>query len=232
MEKQQVLIVEDDAHLAQLIQYNLEKSGFKSVLADTGEKALEVLKNHIPDLILLDVMLPKMDGLEVCRALKQEEKLKRIPIVMLTAKGEEVDRIVGLELGADDYVVKPFSPRELMLRIKAILRRGSNSTPEFKKDILKAGPVEIDLPKHQVHAFKKEIVLTSLEFKLLMTLVHRRGRVQTRDRLLSDVWEIQVEIDTRTIDTHVKRLREKLGKAGDWIETVRGLGYRFKEKDV
>ncbi len=228
MAKVRILIVEDDAHIAELIQYNFEKAGFECFLASSGEKGLQKAKESPVDLMILDIMLPQMDGLEVCRIVKQDEKLKKIPILMLTAKGEEVDRVVGLELGADDYVVKPFSPRELILRAKAILRRG---TQEQKQEILRIKDIEVNLPKHQVLVAKKEVVLTPLEFKLLLTLMERQGRVQTRERLLSDVWDIDVEIDTRTIDTHVKRLREKLGKAGDWIETVRGMGYRFKEKE-
>jgi len=161
--------------------------------------------------------------------IKQDPKLKNIPIIMLTAKGEEVDRVVGLELGADDYVVKPFSPRELVLRIKAILKRGKMEEPP--KDIIERGRLIIDVPKHRVMVNNKEIELTPIEFKLLITLIERNGRVQSRDQLLSDVWDIHADVFTRTVDTHIKRLREKLGKVGGQIETVRGLGYRFKEED-
>jgi DNA-binding response OmpR family regulator len=222
MSKQKILVVEDDKNISKLIAYNLEKAGYECALALTGEEALEVLKKQNVHCVILDIMLPGMDGLEVCRALKQDNKLKNIPLIMLTAKGEEVDRIVGLELGADDYMVKPFSPRELVLRIKAISRRGS--IEETRKEVIKAGGLIVDIAKHKVIVNQKEVELTPMEFKLLQALVERRGRVQTRERLLSDVWDIHAEIDTRTIDTHVKRLREKIGKLGNLIETVRGLG--------
>jgi len=229
MAKEKILVIEDDKHISKLVKYNLEKTGYDCTIVEDGEKALDVLNKQGIDLILLDIMLPKMDGFEVCRLIKQDTKLKNIPIIMLTAKGEEVDRIVGLELGADDYVIKPFSPRELMLRIKAILKRGKQE--ELPKDIIKRGTLIIDVPKHRVTVNNKEVELTPIEFKLLVTLIERKGRLQSRDRLLTDVWGIDAEIYTRTVDTHIKRLREKLGKAGDSIETVRGLGYRFKEED-
>jgi two-component system phosphate regulon response regulator PhoB len=170
-------------------------------------------------------MLPKMTGLEVCKVLKTDPTTRHIPIMMLTAKAEEIDRIVGLEFGADDYVTKPFSPREVILRIQAILRRGEAKEGEH----LSAGAITIDPARHQVSVGGKRISLTSIEFKLLRTLVQRRGRVQERDRLLNEVWGYESIIDTRTVDTHVRRLREKLGKAGDVIETVRGFGYRLRE---
>lgn len=229
MIKQNILIIEDDKHISKLVNYNLEKAGYECFVVSDGEEGLKILDKHSIDLIILDIMLPKMDGFEVCRLIKQDTKLKNIPIIMLTAKGEEVDRIVGLELGADDYMVKPFSPRELMLRIKAILKRGKQE--ELPKDIIKRGTLIIDVPKHRVTVHNKEIELTPMEFKLLVTLIERKGRVQSRDRLLTDVWGIDAEIYTRTVDTHVKRLREKLGKAGYLLETVRGLGYRFKEEN-
>jgi DNA-binding response OmpR family regulator len=172
-------------------------------------------------------MLPQMDGFEVCRHIKQEKKYKDIPIIMLTAKGEEIDRIVGFELGADDYIVKPFSPRELVLRVKAVLRRGK--IEKIDKEILKAGILNVDIPRHRVTVNNKEVDLTNMEFKLLIVLMENKGRVQTRDRLLSQIWDINAEVYTRTVDTHIKRLREKLGKAGKYIETVVGLGYKFKE---
>jgi len=229
MPKEQILIIEDDKHISRLVKYNLEKAGYDCTVADDGEEALGILAKERPDLIILDIMLPKMDGFELCRAIKQDVKLKNIPIIMLTAKGEEVDRIVGLELGADDYVVKPFSPRELILRIKAILKRGKSE--ESPKDVIKRGILIIDVPKHRVTVNNKEIELTPIEFKLLVTLIERNGRIQSRDQLLSDVWDMHSDVFTRTVDTHIKRLREKLGKVGDQIETVRGLGYRFKEED-
>jgi len=229
MPTERILVIEDDKHISKLVKYNLEKAGYDCTVVVSGEEAFGLLDKEQIDLIILDIMLPKMDGFEVCRSIKQEAKYKNIPIVMLTAKGEEVDRIVGLELGADDYIVKPFSPRELVLRIKAILRRGK--VEEAKKDILTAGILTVDIPRHKVTVNEKEIELTPMEFKLLVTLMERQGRVQTRDGLLSEVWDIHAEVYTRTVDTHIKRLREKLGKAGKYIETIVGLGYKFKQED-
>jgi DNA-binding response OmpR family regulator len=229
MAKERILIIEDDKHISKLVNYNLEKAGYDSTVVEDGEDALDILSKQGVDLIILDIMLPKMDGFEVCRIIKQESKFKNIPIIMLTAKGEEVDRIVGLELGADDYVVKPFSPRELVLRVKAILKRGK--IEESPKDIIQRGNLIINVSKHRVTVNNKEIELTPIEFKLLVTLIERKGRIQSRDQLLSDVWDIHADVFTRTVDTHIKRLREKLGKTGNQIETVRGLGYRFKEED-
>lgn len=229
MENQTILIVEDDKNIAKLVKYNLEKSGYDCTLAANGEDALAALKRERIDLIVLDIMLPKIDGFQVCRIIKQDSKLKNIPIIMLTAKGEEADRVAGFELGIDDYLVKPFSPRELLLRIKAILRRGSPQ--EDEKNILSAGPLTVDIPRHRVTVVGREVELTPMEFKLLVTLMKREGRVQSRDGLLSDVWDINAEIYTRTVDTHIKRLREKLAGAGKLIETVVGLGYRFAQQD-
>ena len=229
MTKQNILIIEDDKHISKLVDYNLEKAGYECFVVSDGEEGLKILDKHFIDLIILDIMLPKMDGFEVCRLIKQNPKLKNIPIIMLTAKGEEVDRIVGLELGADDYVVKPFSPRELILRVKAVLKRGK--IEESHKDIIKRGDIVIDVPKHRVTVNNKEIEFTPIEFKLLVTLIERKGRIQSRDQLLADVWDMHADVFTRTVDTHIKRLREKLGKTGEQIETVRGLGYRFKEED-
>ncbi|MFA5363301.1 MAG: response regulator transcription factor [Candidatus Omnitrophota bacterium] len=227
MPKEKILIIEDDKHISKLVQYNAEKSGYDCTVVEDGEEALDVLGRQGADLIILDIMLPKMDGFEVCRVIKQNTKLKNIPIIMLTAKGEEVDRIVGLELGADDYVVKPFSPRELMLRVKAILRRGK--AEELPGDSIKRGALVIDVPRHRITVNNKEVEFTPIEFKLLVTLIERTGRIQSRDQLLSDVWDMRSDVFTRTVDTHIKRLREKLGRMGDSIETVRGLGYRWKE---
>ncbi|MFA5157361.1 MAG: response regulator transcription factor [Candidatus Omnitrophota bacterium] len=227
MSQERILVVEDDKHIIKLLKYNLEKAGFSCFTVENGEAALDLLSGKQVDLVILDIMLPKMDGFEACRMIKQNIKLKSIPIIMLTAKGEEVDRVVGLELGADDYVVKPFSPRELILRIKAILKRGT-APQHLPEEIIKKGELAIDVPKHRVMVSGKEIELTPMEFKLLVTLVERAGRVQQRDRLLSDIWDLHSGVYTRTVDTHIKRLREKLGRAGSHIETVRGLGYRFK----
>jgi DNA-binding response OmpR family regulator len=220
-----ILIIEDESDVADLLEMGLRKAGFKTTAAADGASGLQKARDTRPDFIVLDLMLPKMSGLEVCRILKADTATSHIPILMLTAKAEEVDRIVGLEFGADDYVTKPFSPREVMLRIRAILRRG-----EKPGETLQAGPIAIDPARHQVRVSGKRVHLTSLEFKLLRTLMQRRGRVQDRDKLLNDVWGYESVIDTRTVDTHVRRLREKLGKAGDAIETVRGFGYRLREE--
>jgi len=219
-----ILIIEDENDVADLLSLNLRKAGFRVSMAADGANGLQKARDDRPDFIILDLMLPKMSGLEVCRVLKGDTVTAHTPILILTAKAEEIDRIVGLEFGADDYVTKPFSPREIVLRIRAILRRG-----ETADESLKAGPISIDPARHQVRVNGKPVRLTSLEFKLLRTLMQRRGRVQDRDRLLNEVWGYESVIDTRTVDTHVRRLREKLGKAGDVIETVRGFGYRLRE---
>jgi two-component system phosphate regulon response regulator PhoB len=220
-----ILIIEDENDVADLLTLTLRKAGFKISTASDGAGGLQKARDNRPDFMILDLMLPKMSGLEVCRILKSDAATSRIPILMLTAKAEEIDRIVGLEFGADDYVTKPFSPREVVLRIQAILRRAETPASES----LKAGPISIDPARHEVRVNGKQVHLTSLEFKLLRTLLQRRGRVQDRDRLLNEVWGYESVIDTRTVDTHVRRLREKLGKVGDSIETVRGFGYRLRE---
>ena len=222
-----ILIVEDERDVVDLLTLHLRKSGgFIISTAADGASGLEKARTEKPAFIILDLMLPKMSGLEVCKILKTDPEARHIPIMMLTAKAEEIDRIIGLEFGADDYVTKPFSPREVLLRIKAIMRRGEVKSEE---EPLTAGLITIDPARHQVSVAGKVVHLTSIEFKLLRTLLQRRGRVQARDRLLNDVWGYESIIDTRTVDTHVRRLREKLGKAGSAIETVRGFGYRFRE---
>ncbi len=227
--KKKILIIEDDKDIARLIQYNLDKAGHACEVAVSGEDGLKALMRQPADLVLLDVMLPGADGFEICRRIKQDESCKNIPVIMLTAKGEEVDRVVGLELGAEDYVVKPFSPRELVLRIKAVLRR--HKPDEDGSGFLKAGDLLVDSQAHRVTVKGKEIVLTAMEFKLLSSLMERRGRVQDREKLLADVWGIDADVFTRTVDTHVRRLRSKLGKTGAMIETVIGAGYRFRQDD-
>jgi two-component system phosphate regulon response regulator PhoB len=219
-----ILIIEDETDVADLLTLNLRKAGYKVGMAADGVSGLQRARDDRPDFIILDLMLPKMSGLEVCKILKSDTATSLTPILMLTAKAEEIDRVVGLEFGADDYVTKPFSPREVVLRIRAILRRG-----EKPEETLRAGAISIDPARHQIRVNGKQVHLTSLEFKLLRTLIQRRGRVQDRDRLLNEVWGYESVIDTRTVDTHVRRLREKLGKAGDAIETVRGFGYRLRE---
>ncbi len=220
-----VLIVDDEADVAELVVYNLQKAGFKTITARDGPAALRKARDEAPSLIVLDWMLPGLDGSEVCRQLKADPKTRTIPVIMLTAKADEVDRIVGLELGADDYVTKPFSPRELVLRVKTILRRTQGETPSA--EVMKIQDLTVDKARHEARVKGKAVDLTVTEFKLLTTLMERRGRVQTRDRLLSDVWGYEGDMDTRTVDTHVRRLREKLASCSDYIETVRGVGYRF-----
>jgi two-component system phosphate regulon response regulator PhoB len=222
-----ILIIEDEKDVVDLLSLNLRKAGFRVRTAADGAAGLEKVRAERPDLVILDLMLPKMPGLELCKILKSDPATRVIPILMLTARADEIDRIVGLEFGADDYVTKPFSPREVILRIKSILRRIESGTDDAR---LNAGKIAIDPARHQVRVDGQLVHLTSLEFKLLWTLMQRRGRVQERDRLLNEVWGYESVIDTRTVDTHVRRLREKLGKAGDMIETVRGFGYRLREK--
>jgi two-component system phosphate regulon response regulator PhoB len=223
-----ILIVEDERDVVDLLALNLRKAGgFIPVIANDGATGLQKARTEKPAFIVLDLMLPKMSGLEVCKILKTDTMTRHIPIMMLTAKAEEIDRIVGLEFGADDYVTKPFSPREVTLRIQAILRRAAGGGDN---ETFTAGTITIDPARHHVSVGGKRVHLTSIEFKLLRTLLQRRGRVQARDRLLNDVWGYESVIDTRTVDTHVRRLREKLGKAGDAIETVRGFGYKFREE--
>ncbi|MBN2498435.1 MAG: response regulator transcription factor [Deltaproteobacteria bacterium] len=223
-----ILLVEDETDLVSTLEYNLKREGYQTRSALTGSAALDLLaKDPLPDLVLLDLMLPDMSGLDICRQVRSDGRTKKLPVLMLTAKGEEIDRVVGFELGADDYVVKPFSVRELLLRIRALLRRAHPESGPREEDLC-FGPLRVDLPGHRVWLDDRELRLTALEFKLLTTLMERRGRVQSREVLLSDVWGIEAEVTTRTVDTHVKRLREKLGQAGSYIETMRGIGYRFK----
>jgi two-component system phosphate regulon response regulator PhoB len=221
-----ILIVEDENDLVKTLEYNLQREGYQTRSATNGQMALEqAFQEPVPDLILLDLMLPDMSGIDICKQLRASETTRDLPVLMLTAKGEEIDRVVGFEVGADDYVVKPFSVRELMLRVKAILRRKQPKGVEEPQ--LSFGLLRVDVPAHRVWLEDQEVRLTALEFKLLITLLTRKGRVQSRERLLSDVWGIDADVTTRTVDTHVKRLREKLGQAGGYIETLRGVGYRF-----
>ena len=221
-----VAVVEDEPDIAEVVQYNLKKEGFQVEIHGRGDAALEAIRRRIPDLILLDLMLPGMDGLEITRALKRDPATAGIPLVMLTAKGEELDRIVGLELGADDYIAKPFSPRELVLRVKAVLRRGAEGgAPE---SLLETGGIALDVAAHSLTVRGKDVPLTATEFRLLHLLMDRRGRVQTRGKLLSDAWGYAEDVDSRTVDTHVRRLRRKLGPEAQRLETVIGVGYRLK----
>lgn len=227
MPSQRILIIEDEQDVIDLLTLHLRKAGFALSTATDGAAGLRQAREGSPALIILDLMLPKMPGLEICKVLKTDIATRQIPVIMLTAKAEEIDRIVGLEFGADDYVTKPFSPRELVLRVNAILRRGKGEVAEEKK--LSIGAITLDPARHHVAVGGKSVRLTSVEFKLLNMLMQRQGRVQARDRLLNEVWGYESVIDTRTVDTHVRRLRKKLGKAAAAIETVRGFGYRMRE---
>ncbi|MEW5758832.1 MAG: response regulator [Candidatus Omnitrophota bacterium] len=227
MPKEKILIVEDDKHIVKLIDYNLGKAGFDSFIANDAEGALSLLEKQKIDLIILDIMLPGMSGLEACRNIKENPRLKHTPIIMLTAKGEEVDKVIGFELGADDYITKPFSPRELILRIKAILRRAKEK--ELPKEIFKIGDLLVDFSKIQVSIKDKQIELTSKEFELLKTLIKANGRVLSRDFLLNNIWgfDHSLEIQTRTVDVHIRTLRKKLKNYAQRITTVKNYGYRF-----
>jgi two-component system, OmpR family, phosphate regulon response regulator PhoB len=223
-----ILVIEDERDLQKVLEFNLGQAGHEVLTALGGRPGLQLAREHHPDLVLLDLMLPDLDGTEVCRALKRDPATSRIPVLMLTAKGEEVDRIFGLQLGADDYVVKPFSVRELLLRIGAVLRRREEPAPS-KDKMIEFGSLRVDRDAHRVWVDQREIELTVIEFKLLVMLFERRNRVQSRSSLLSDVWGVAADIESRTVDTHVKRLREKLSAAGQYVQTVRGVGYRFAE---
>jgi two-component system phosphate regulon response regulator PhoB len=220
-----ILVVDDEPDILDLVQFNLIASGFDVITAGDGLEAMEKVKSRMPVLIILDLMLPGMNGMEVCKLLKQDERTASIPIIMLTAKGGEIDRVLGFEMGADDYVTKPFSPRELVLRVKRILQHVRKE--EYVGERIAEKELIIDTVRHEVTVNKKPIELTATEFKLLTTLMTRKGRVQSRDQLLRDVWDYDHIVDTRTVDTHVRRLREKLGKASRFVETVRSICYKF-----
>ena len=225
-----ILVIEDEPDINKTISYNLLTEGFEPISAYNLLEADNWIQSNSPDLILLDLMLPDGSGLDFCKRIKSKDKFNNIPIIILTAKDDEVDKVVGFELGADDYVTKPFSVRELILRIKAILKRKTITSHSENVDLNESkefGKLKIDADSHEVFIDNNEVILTALEFKLLKHLVDRRGRVQTRDQLLSDVWGYSAQITTRTVDTHVKRLREKLGIMGKHVETIRGVGYRF-----
>ena len=224
---QLILIVEDEKDLVDLMQFNLRQAGFETASARDGEEALALMRHKTPDLVLLDLMLPGVPGTEVCRQLKSSPRTKNVPVIMVTARGEEVDRVVGFELGADDFVTKPFSMRELVLRARAVLRRGIDGEVDVPQE--RVGPLRIDHAAHRAFVDRDEVALTALEFKLLSTFMSRVGRLQTRGTLLRDVWGLSGDLQTRTVDTHVKRLREKLLGGRGLIETVRGLGYRMSD---
>jgi two-component system phosphate regulon response regulator PhoB len=222
--KQRILAVDDEPDALELIEFNLKQAGFDVFTADSGKAAIAKARQVTPNLVLLDLMLPEIDGLEICKALRRDPATSNVPIIMLTARTAEVDRVLGLELGADDYVTKPFSPRELILRIKNLLRRGKQ---EGGQEEIRVGDILINLPRHQLYYKGKSVELTATEFKLAATLASRCGRVQSREQLLREVWDYSGSMDTRTVDTHVRRLREKLGDAAAYLDTVRGVGYRF-----
>lgn len=229
MTKERILVVEDDEDILQLLTFTLESAGFEVRAAGTGKDGLELAQKHKPGLVLLDLMLPGMSGLDVCRELKRQPQTEDVPVIMLTARSEEVDRIVGLELGADDYVVKPFSPRELVLRIRAVLKRTVGVVEQPTRSLWRVDDLVLDTDAHRVEVAGEEAPLTATEFRLLSELVRNRGRVRTRDQLLNTVWGYEFEGYARTVDTHVRRLRQKIGKYAAMIETIRGVGYRFKE---
>ena len=224
--KAKVLVVDDEPDALELIDYNLRGAGYQVFTAANGTRAMELAQRHLPDLIILDLMLPEIDGIEVCKILRRNTETQDIPIIMLTAKADEIDRVIGLEVGADDYVTKPFSPRELTLRVKNILRRGKANS-EGKQPVIEIANISIDPEKHEVLVDGDKVILTATEFKLLYLLASRQGRIQSRERLLEDVWEYEADVYTRTVDIHLRRLRKKLGESADLIETVRGVGYRF-----
>lgn len=224
-----IIIIEDEKDLADLLSFNLSREGYRVAQAYDGVSGLALVQQEQPDLVLLDLMIPGLMGTEVCRRIKADSATAAIPILMVTARGEEMDRVVGFELGADDYVTKPFSMRELTLRIAAILRRGSTGKEPEGLPVLVIGSIRLELETHRVLAAGEEIPLTGTEFKLLQTLAERKGRLQDRERLLNDVWGYASDVDSRTVDTHITRLRTKLGEAGGQIKTVRGFGYKLEE---
>ena len=225
-----VLVIEDEPDIRKTIDYNLSKESFEVIQAASIEEGEKALASNKIDVIILDLMLPDGSGLTLCRDIKSEPNTKNIPVIILTAKTEEVDRVVGFELGADDYVTKPFSVRELILRVKAILKRGVSTEIQTDNAQDTFGGLTLNYDEYQAYINNEEISLTALEFKLLKHLINRKGRVQTRDQLLEDVWGYSSNVTTRTVDTHIKRLREKLGIVGEHIQTIRGVGYRFSRK--
>jgi DNA-binding response OmpR family regulator len=225
--KERVLVIDDEPDMLELIEVNLTRGGFEVLSASNGKDGLEMARQTVPELIVLDVMLPELGGLEVCKSLRRDSATADIPILMLTARATEIDRVLGLELGADDYVTKPFSTRELVLRVKNLLRRKTNKVTDDSQ--IQVGGLSIDRARHRICFKGRPLDLTLTEFKLVTVLAERRGRVQSRDQLLKDVWGYNSAIDTRTVDTHMRRLRHKLGGAARYLDTVRGVGYRFVE---
>ena len=230
MARGRILVIDDEKDLIELVRYNLEKEGFVVRSAQDGESGLEAARKESPDIILVDLMLPGIDGLDVCRSLRSDGRTARIPLIMLTAKSAEADRILGLELGADDYVTKPFSPRELIARIKAVLRR--TSIPKTAPDVIRRGSLTIDMARRSVTCAGEPVVLTATEFRLLQYFASHSGHVFSRAQLIDGAMGRDVTVEDRTIDVHITGLRKKLGNCGDWIETVRGFGYRFRDDEA
>ena len=223
---QKILIIEDEPDIRKTLEYNISREGYEVISASSLSEGRQKLESASFSLLLLDLMLPDGSGLDLCRELKQDKSLSSMPVIILTAKDDEVDKVVGFELGADDYVTKPFSVRELILRVKAVLKRGERKSDNMEVQ-RQFGELKIDVDSHEVFVNDEQVSLTALEFKLLRQLVDRRGRVQSRDQLLSDVWGYSSDVTTRTVDTHIKRLREKLGDMGKYVQTIRGVGYKF-----
>ncbi|HEV8291991.1 MAG TPA: response regulator transcription factor [Tepidisphaeraceae bacterium] len=229
MNKGTILVIDDEPDLLELVEFNLKKDGYEVIVAKNGQSGLEIAQKHVPDLIVLDLMMPGIDGLEVCRQLRGDSRTKQIPMIMLTAKSAEADRIVGLELGADDYITKPFSPRELVARVRALLRRAA-STQEAPT-VIRQGEVLIDLTRHEVTSSGRQVTLTPTEFRILHFIAARPGRVLSRDQIIDAAVGNEMAVFDRTIDVHIAAIRRKLGKAGDRIETIRGFGYKWREGD-
>jgi len=229
MPNETILLIEDEKNIVELVKYNLEQEGFRVISASRGRAGLETAQKERPALVVLDLMLPELSGMEICKILKHDPRTKKIPIIMLTAKGTESDKVAGLELGADDYITKPFSPREFVARVKAVLRRIGE---EPEQDILRSGDIELDITKHELRIKGKVIEVTVKEFSLLHALLSSKSRVLTRDSLLEQVWgyENSMNLETRTVDMHITQLRKKLGKSANQIVTVKGVGYRFDEE--
>ncbi len=224
----QILVVEDERDIAALVAYHLTKEGFRVRTVGSGDEALEAVRNERPDLVVLDLMLPGLSGYEILEEIRRQPSLSDVPVVVLTARREESDRIRGLELGADDYMTKPFSPQELVLRIGTVLRRVRAAAVAGSSRLLRGGPIAVDAAAMTVLVDSEPVDLTPTEYRLLVALMERKGRVQSRRQLLELAWDIRVQIETRTVDMHIQRLRNKLGDGGDYIETVRGFGYRFR----
>jgi DNA-binding response OmpR family regulator len=224
--KPKILIVDDEPDALEVLAFKLKEAGYTALFAKDGARAIDSARNDHPALIVLDIMLPEADGFEVCKILRRDRATAAIPILMLTARASEIDRVIGLEIGADDYLTKPFSPRELVLRVKKLLARANAGDEPVTR--LQLGEIDLDIPRHEVKVAGQPVILTATEFKLLEVLIRRRGRVQSRERLLQDVWGYDNPIDSRTVDTHMRRLREKIGVAAPSLETLRGVGYRFK----